>query len=83
MGSRKESELDTVVSSPESSDTEERHDYPTGWNLISVTSALCLAVFCVALDNTASRSFLSFLLFFSLSLSLSSSYPLIKLLSYS
>lgn len=36
--------------------TEEEDDddfvYPTGWKVIAITIALCLSVFCMALDNT-------------------------------
>jgi hypothetical protein len=31
---------------------EDLTDYPTGWKLGLITTALCLAVFCMALDNT-------------------------------
>lgn len=33
-------------------DEEDDFDYPTGWRLAVITLALCLSVFCMALDNT-------------------------------
>ena len=34
------------------SNEEEDVDYPTSWKLALITIALCLSVFCLALDNT-------------------------------
>ncbi|OCL13154.1 MFS general substrate transporter [Glonium stellatum] len=34
------------------SDEEAEHEYPTAWKLAMITIALCLSVFCMALDNT-------------------------------
>jgi hypothetical protein len=35
-----------------SSDEEDDFEYPTKWRLTAITIALCLSVFCMALDNT-------------------------------
>jgi hypothetical protein len=35
-----------------SSDDEDDFEYPTKWRLTAITIALCLSVFCMALDNT-------------------------------
>lgn len=38
---------------PSGSDMEqEKQEYPKGLSLVTIVFALCLAVFCVALDNT-------------------------------
>ena len=37
-------------------ETKEELQYPTRLNLATIVFALCLAVFCVALDNTVSSS---------------------------
>ncbi|KAL5121849.1 MFS sugar transporter [Pleosporales sp. CAS-2024a] len=34
------------------SDDEDGFEYPTSWRLAAITTALCLSVFCMALDNT-------------------------------
>ena len=44
----KEQAKDKVVSSDDDDDFE----YPTKWRLAAITTALCLSVFCMALDNT-------------------------------
>jgi hypothetical protein len=33
-------------------DEEDGFEYPTKWKLAAITTALCLSVFCMALDNT-------------------------------
>lgn len=42
--------VEMPVSSSDSED--DKQEYPTGLKLATITSALCLSVFCVALDNT-------------------------------
>lgn len=44
-------ELQRVVSQ-RSQQLDEEIEYPAAWKLIAITIALCLCVFCVALDNT-------------------------------
>jgi hypothetical protein len=34
------------------SDEDDDFEYPTKWKLTAITIALCLSVFCMALDNT-------------------------------
>lgn len=43
------SKRDSTASSEEDDDNFE---YPTKWKLTAITLALCLSVFCMALDNT-------------------------------
>jgi len=37
---------------PRSDIKDDEQEYPTGLGLVTIVFALCLAVFCVALDNT-------------------------------
>src|ERR1700742_4073440 len=44
-----EKEVDVL---PDASPAEEEIEYPKSWRLGLITAALCLSVFCMALDNT-------------------------------
>ncbi|TQV97135.1 hypothetical protein V2A60_000231 [Cordyceps javanica] len=45
-------EKEPVDGSPASTDEDDGVEYPVAWKLGLITIALCLSVFCVALDNT-------------------------------
>ncbi|KAF1943448.1 MFS general substrate transporter [Clathrospora elynae] len=47
----KTSQRNSTASSA-TSDEEDNFEYPTKWKLTAITIALCLSVFCMALDNT-------------------------------
>lgn len=40
------------IDEPKDDDEEDNTDYPKSWKLGLITTALCLSVFCMALDNT-------------------------------
>lgn len=44
--------LDQVNVVADRSEGEDQHEYPKAWKLAVIIIALCLAVFCMALDNT-------------------------------
>jgi hypothetical protein len=55
--SEKPDEMEKVGEKPaeskdDASSASEEVEYPTAWKLAFITIALCLAVFCMALDNT-------------------------------